>query len=328
MSKPIIFSGIKPTGNLNIGGYLGALRQWVELQNSGKYEMYFFVVDLHALTTETNAERLRKRTMELAAEFIAAGIDPTKSHIAIQSHVPEHAELAWIFNCVTPVAELYRMTQFKDKSQKQEKNVNAGLLTYPTLMAADILLYKATVIPVGEDQVQHVELARDIARWFNNRYGNYFPEPKHLLTKTPRVMGLLEPTKKMSKSDDSPGNVIDIHDEPEVIESKLKKAVTATEGGGSAPGVKNLLSLLLEFGDKKRYDEFVAAEKSRTIRYGDLKSELAKAISGHFAEFRKKRSELLGDETKLNEILKKGATEARQVASKTMEEVRKMVGIR
>lgn len=328
MSKPIIVSGIKPTGALNIGGYLGALKNFVELQNSGKYQLYFFIADLHALTTEANAGRLRERSRELAAEFLAAGIDPEKSCFFMQSHIPEHAELAWIFNCLTPVTELYRMTQFKDKSQKQEKNINAGLLTYPELMAADILMYKPSFIPVGEDQIQHVELTRDIARWFNNRYGEFFPEPKHLLTKTPRVMGLLEPTKKMSKSDDNPGNTIDIHDEPEVIEAKLKKAVTANSGGSTAPGVQNLLLLLKEFGGKKIYEQFLAAEKDGTIRYGDLKSALAKAIADHFTNFRKKRAALLADEKMLTEILERGATTARKVASSTMEEVRKMIGIR
>lgn len=328
MSKPIIVSGIKPTGLLNIGGYLGAIKNWVDLQNSSKYEQYIFIADLHALTTETDAKRLQQQTTELLVTLIAAGIDPKKTCLFVQSHVPQHAELAWIFNCLTPVTELFRMTQYKDKAQKQAQTINAGLLTYPTLMAADILLYQPTFIPVGEDQIQHVELTRDIARWFNNRYGIFFPEPKHLLTRTPRIMGLLEPTKKMSKSDDSPGNAIDLKDEPEVIEAKLKKAVTATGGGFEAPGVKNLLSLLKEFGEEKIYDKFVADEKSGTIRYGDLKQALAEAASAYFADFRKVRAELLTDENKLNKILADGAKKAQKVAEKTMAEVKKLVGLR
>lgn len=327
MSKPIIVSGLKPTGALNIGGYLGALRNFVELQNSGKYQMYLFVADLHALTTEDNPERLRQQTTELAATMIAAGIDPKKTCLFIQSDVPQHAELAWIFSNVTPVSELFRMTQFKDKSQKQEKNINAGLLTYPILQAADILIYKGQVVPVGQDQVQHVELTRDVSRWFNNRYGEFFPEVKHVLTSVPKVMGLLDPSKKMSKSDGNPGNVIELHDEPEIIEAKFKKAVTANAGGGSAPGVQNLLLLLKEFGGKKIYEQYLAAEKDGTIRYGDLKSALAVAIADHFADFRKKRTALLADEKKLLKILETGASEAGKVAKNTMVQVRKLVGI-
>ncbi|HLD60911.1 MAG TPA: tryptophan--tRNA ligase [Patescibacteria group bacterium] len=327
MPKPIVLSGIQPTGNLHIGNYLGAVKNWVELQNSGKYQMYIFIADLHSLTGNLTPDVLRKQITITCAELVAAGIDPKKTTFFVQSQIPEHTELTWVFNSVTPIAELYRMTQFKDKSERQEKNINAGLLTYPILQAADILLYKGEQVPVGLDQAQHLELTRDIARWFNNRYGEYFPDTKPLFTEIPKVMSLLEPTKKMSKSLGQ-GHVIELADEPEVVESKLKKAVTATEGGGAAPGVQNLLMLLKQFGDKKTYSDFVKAEKDGTIRYGDLKTVLAEAIGNYFADFRKKRAELLKNPKQLEKIMKAGANEAQKIASKTMEEVRKLVGIR
>lgn len=327
MAKPVIFSGIQPTGNLHIGNFLGAVNNIVKLQNGGDYQMHYFIADYHSLTGTQDASERRATILSLAAELIAAGIDPDKTTFFVQSHVPEHTELAWIFNCITPLAELYRMTQFKDKSEKQDKNINAGLLTYPALMAADILLYHGTVVPVGQDQTQHLELSNDIARWFNNRYGDYFSEIKGRFTEIPKVMSLLEPTKKMSKSAGA-GHVIELADEPNVIEKKLSKAVTATEGGGLAPGVQNLLLLLKQFGDEATYKKFVAAEKDGTIRYGDLKKELATAISATFADFRAKRAELLKNPDKLQAILDKGAAKARVTAERTMADVRKLVGIR
>ncbi len=327
MAKPVIFSGIQPTGNLNIGNYLGAVRNWVELQNSGKYEMYIFIADLHAMTGNMSASERREQTQKTAAELIAAGIDPTKTCLFVQSHVPQHAELAWILSTVTPLAELERMTQFKDKSQKQDKNINAGLLYYPILMVADILLYHGDLIPVGQDQIQHVELTRDTVRWFNKRYGDYFKEPKVLLTEVPKVMSLLHPEKKMSKSD-GPNAVVELGDEPDVIEKKLKKAVTATEGGGKAPGVENLLSLLKQFGSKETHAQFVKEEKAGTIRYGDLKAAVADAISITFADFRTKRAELLGNTNEIKRLLDIGAKKAYTVATSTMDEVRSRVGIR
>ncbi len=327
MSKPVIISGIQPTGNLHIGNYLGAVKNWVELQNSGQYEMYIFIADLHSLTGMQSAEERRKQIKTTAAELLAAGIDPKKTTFFVQSEVDGHTELGWIFNTVTHVSELERMTQFKDKSAHQEKNINAGLLTYPILQAADILLYKGQLVPIGQDQIQHLELTNDIGRWFNNRYGEFFGEVKPLLTKIPKVMSLLEPTKKMSKSLGQ-GHVVELADEPETIETKLKKAVTATEGGAGAPGVQNLLLLLKEFGDAKLHVKFVDDEKNGTIRYGDLKTALADAISKTFADFRKKRAEYLADEKKLQKVLKAGADNAQKVADKTMTEVRKLVGIK
>lgn len=327
MPKFIIFSGIQPTGNLHIGNYLGAIKNWVELQNSGKYQCYFSIVDYHSLTGGMKAEDRHDQIIKTAAELIALGIDPQKSVFFVQSHVPEHTELAWIFSTVTPVSELERMTQFKDKSIQQSKNINTGLFTYPILQAADILLYKGTLVPVGQDQVQHVELTRDIARWFNTRYKKIFPETKHLLTETPKVMSLLEPTKKMSKSLGE-GHVIELADEPHVVENKLKKAVTATTGGGKAPGAENLLLLLKHFGDKNTYVSFTRAEKAGDIRYGDLKQTLSGAIADYFADFRARRKTLLKNHNEIAEILVHGAEKAQGVAGKTMEEVRQAVGIR
>ena len=327
MSKPVIFSGIQPTGNLHLGNYLGAVKNWVELQNSGKYQMYIFIADLHSLTGNQTAEERRNQTMITTAELLAAGIDPHKVCFFLQSDIQEHTELMWILSSITSVAELERMTQFKDKSQKQAKNVNAGLLTYPILQAADVLLYHATLVPVGKDQVQHLELTNDILRWFNKRYSEYFTEVKPLLTPTPKIMSLLDPSKKMSKSL-GPSYVIELADEPEVITNKLKKAVTATEGGDNSPGAQNLLLLLKEFGSKEVYEQFSQAEKNKTIRYGDLKKELAEAIGNHFTEFRKRRTELLAHPKKLLEIVEHGRVEAQKVAQKTMHEVRKLVGLR
>lgn len=325
--KPIIVSGIQPTGNLHIGNYLGAVRNWVDLQNGGEYEMYIFIADLHSLSGQIKGKELHQQIIRTAAELVAAGIDPEKTTFFVQSHVSYCTELAWIFNTITPVTELERMTQFKDKAERQSKNVNVGLFTYPVLQAADILLYKGTCVPVGQDQIQHVELTRDCARWFNKKYETYFPETKHLLTEIPKVMSLLEPTKKMSKSH-GPDSIIELADEPSVIEKKLKKAVTASEGGKGAPGVENLLSLLKHFGTKELHKQFVSAEKDGSIRYGDLKKAVADAISNYFIDFRKRRDELMNNPDEIAEYLLRGAEKARVVAEKTMTDVRKIVGIR
>lgn len=327
MSQPIVFSGIQPTGNLHVGNYLGAIKNWVELQNLGQYQLYICVVDLHSLTGSLTAPERRAGITTLAAELLAAGLDPDKTTLFVQSHVPEHAELAWIFNCVTPVAELYRMTQFKDKSARQEKNINAGLLTYPVLQAADILLYHATRVPVGKDQEQHLELTNTILRGFNRRYGDYFKPIKPLLTTTPKVMSLLEPDKKMSKSLGA-GHVIDLADEGPTIEKKLAKAVTATAGGSKSAGAENLLTLFKEFGDQTAHQKFAAAEKAGIIKYAELKAALAGAIVAHLADFRRRRAMLLKNPEKIHSLLETGAQRARASAAKTMAEVRELVGIR
>ncbi|PIZ95851.1 MAG: tryptophan--tRNA ligase [Candidatus Magasanikbacteria bacterium CG_4_10_14_0_2_um_filter_33_14] len=325
--KKIVFSAIQPTGNLHIGNYLGAVRNWVELQKNEDYECIFCIADYHAMTGDKTAQDRRDQIILMAAELLALGIDPKKSTFFVQSHVPEHTELAWIFNTITPLAELERMTQFKDKSKKQAKNINTGLLTYPILQAADILMYKGNFVPVGQDQIQHVELTRDTARWFNNRYGEYFPETEALLTETPKIMSLLEPTRKMSKSYGL-SHVLELADEPEVILAKLKKAVTASEPGEKSPGVENLLLLLKNFADETVYNNFVEAEKNGTIKYGELKETLAQAIGDYFADFRENRTQYLEDRSFLATVLSEGEIKASKIAKASMKEVRHLIGIR
>ncbi|MBU0661593.1 tryptophan--tRNA ligase [Patescibacteria group bacterium] len=327
MKKKVIFSGIQPTGNLHIGNYLGAVKNWVALQNSGEYDCYFAVVDYHSLTGDMKPQDRHDQIVRTAVELIAAGIDPEKSTLFIQSQVSAHAELAWIFNCITPMAELERMTQFKDKSARQEKNINVGLFTYPSLMSADILLYHGTHIPVGEDQIQHVELTRSTARWFNNKYGDYFTEPELMITETPRIKSLLEPIKKMSKSLGA-GHVIELADSPEIIEKKLKKAVTASEGDASAPGVDNLLLLMKHFATEDQFALYTKAVADGTVRYGDLKSDLAEALANKFSSFREKREALLSNHDVIAEQLFAGAERAQATAQKTMDVVKEMIGLR
>ncbi len=338
----IVVSGIQPSGPLHIGNYLGALRYWLDLQKNSKYHCYFFIADLHALTQGKPAKELRENTLTLAAELLALGIDPKKSTLFVQSHVPAHTELAWILNCVTPIAELERMTQYKDKASRQTENINAGLLTYPVLQAADIVIYQGTTVPVGEDQVQHLELTRNIARWFNNRYGKTFAEPKALLTPTPRVMSLTSPMQKMSKSLGEK-NVIGLADEPLAILEKIAKAVTESTGvipvaytkgqwkltttetlSEGAIGAYNLLKLLETFGTKKENLHFTKAP----IAYRELKETLARAIAGHFAEFRARRKKLLQQKSSLEKHLAIGAKRANQITQKTIAVVRKKIGVR
>lgn len=323
MSKEAITSGIRPTSRLHIGNYLGALKQFVQLQNTGKFDCYYFLVDLHALTTPFEPKELRQTTLEVAAEYLAAGVDPNKSTLFLQNHVPEHSELAWIFNCITPLGELERMTQFKDKSSQHRENINAGLLTYPSLMAADILLYKPTGVPVGEDQVQHVELTRVIARKFNNRFGQTFPEPKTYERNPLRIKSLTHPDRKMSKTGDE---ALMISDEPTELERKLKKAVTASEGKTS-PGVENLIQLMEFFGPDSEVKQFKSAIKDGSIKYSELKMSLAGHIGEHFKEFREKRKALLEKPKVLTEILAEGAKKARVTAGKTLAEVKEKLGL-
>ncbi|MFH1287044.1 MAG: tryptophan--tRNA ligase [Candidatus Magasanikbacteria bacterium] len=327
MKKQVIFSGIQPTGNLHIGNYLGAIKNWIELQESGKYDCYFCIVDYHALTGNLGAKERRAQILKTAAELLALGVDPDKSTFFIQSYVPEHTELAWILNTVSPFSELERMTQFKDKSKQQKKNVNVGLFTYPVLQAADILMYHGDFVPVGEDQVQHVELTRDVAKWFNKRYGDYFPETKVKLTKIPRVKSLLDPEKKMSKSL-GPNHVVELADEPAVLEKKFKKAVTATKPGDMTPGVQNLMNIVYAFEDRTISKAFEFAMEEKTIQYGKLKESAARGVSAFFEEFREKRKELLVNPAKVADMLDDGALRAREVAQKTLEDVRTLVGLR
>ncbi|OGY43978.1 MAG: tryptophan--tRNA ligase [Candidatus Buchananbacteria bacterium RIFCSPHIGHO2_01_FULL_39_8] len=322
MSKEIILSGIQPTGKLHIGNYLGALKNFVELQD--KHECYFFIADYHSITENYDPKIKQQQVVELAADFLAAGLNPNKCTIFVQSHLPEHTELAWIFNCITPIAYLERMTQYKDKSVRQKENINVGLFDYPVLQAADILMYRATAVPVGKDQDQHVELTRQIARFFNNRFGQTFTEPKTLHTDSPKVMSLLEPDKKMAKSLGD-NHCIYINDNPAIIKAKLAKAVTDT-GDGKGEGAKNLLELVKIFGKNKVYQKFVADSKNGNLKYSELKQELVSNIADYFAEFRKNKAKISEDE--VNKILGSGAKKAAKVAEKTMMEVRKKIGIR
>jgi len=319
-----IVSGIRATGRLHVGNYLGALKQFVELQAENKGSSYFFIADLHALTTPFDPKELTENTYHVVAEYLAAGINPEKSTFFLQNHVLEHAELAWIFNCITPLGELERMTQFKDKSRQHNSNINAGLLTYPTLMAADILLYKPTAVPVGDDQVQHVELSRTVARKFNSRFGETFPEPKTYMQKPLRIMSLKAPEKKMSKSGDE---ALMLDDQPSDVLTKMKKAVTATAGSDASPGVDNLFHLLEHFGDAVQLKHFAMTRKDGTLKFSELKETLASAISGHFADFRERKKELLSDRKKLDKILTEGADKARLAARETLKEVKGKLGL-
>lgn len=323
-NKEIIVSGMRATGKLHIGNYLGALRQFLEIQEDKNKNCYFFIADLHALTTPFKPEELRKNELEIVSEYLAAGIDPKKSTFFLQSHVQEHTELAWIFNCITPLPELERMTQFKDKSATHKTNINAGLLTYPTLMAADILLYKANGVPVGEDQVQHVELSRIVARKFNNAFGSTFPEPKTYERKPLRIQSLKNPEKKMSKTADDP---LYISDNEEEVKRKIKKAVTGSDGHGSNAGVDNLMSLLAHFGTIQEVAYFTDGIRDNTIKFSELKETVSKNISDYFNDFREKKNDFLSKPDVLAEILAEGAKKARKTANETMLEVKEKIGL-
>lgn len=325
MSKPRIISGIQPTGKLHLGNYLGSLKHFVELQDSGKYECYFFIADLHSLTENYDPKQKQADVLEVIASFLSLGLDPKKSTLFLQSAIPAHTQLAWIFNTLTPMGELERMTQYKDKSARQKNNVNVGLFTYPLLQAADILIYKPFGVPVGQDQVQHVELARMITRKFNTKYGELFPEPKELLTPVPKVMSLLEPEKKMSKSLGDP-HVINLTDEPEIIKKKLARAVTATEGGSDNPGVENLLTILEQFNPAKS-KAFWQQEADRTIRYSDVKAVLTDTLDQTFSIFRKEHARLLAHPKECAKVLQTGNATAAKVANATLAEALAKTGL-
>lgn len=324
--KPILVSGMQPTGRLHIGNYLGALKNFVDLQNSGEYQCCFFLADLHALTEGPEPRALGENIVNLAADYLAVGLDPKKSLIYQQSLIPAHSELAWILNTVTPMGELERMTQYKDKAARQAANVNAGLFDYPVLMAADIILYGAKFVPVGDDQMQHLELTRTVARRFNARFGDTFIEPKGVLTQTPRVMSLKDPSKKMSKSD--PESCLFIDDPPEDIKRKLARAVTDSDSTISydpkkKPGLSNLLEIYGAFEGKDPHAVVIEFEERR---YSDLKAGLAELIAGHFAEFRRRKAQLLAKPATIRKILAAGSKRAGAVADKKMAEVRERVG--
>jgi len=325
MQKQISVSGIQPTGTLHIGNYLGMLKGAVDLQNSGQYDCFYFIVDLHSLTGEFKAEEKRQQILEVAAGCLAAGLDPKQSTLFIQSHVPAHTELGWILNTITPMGELSRMTQYKDKADRMENNV--GLFTYPVLMAADIFLYNASVVPVGDDQDQHVELARTIARKFNGRFGQTFVEPKAVHTTTPRVMSLDNPERKMSKS--LPAGCIFIDDAPEVIKKKVMSAVT--DSGSEVkydptnkPGVSNLLEITSALSGKEILElEILFTGK----QYGEFKSYVAQVITDYFAPIRERKAKLLKNPEKVLKIFAAGSAKANKIAEKKLAEVYEKVGL-
>ncbi len=323
-----IFSGIKATGRLHIGNYLGAIKNWVNLQNNLEYKTFYSIVDLHSLTIDIPPAKLRQNILDMAIDLLACGIDPDKSVLFVQSEVKAHAELAWIFNCILPVAELERMTQFKDKAKQHKHNVNVGLFDYPVLMAADILLYHATLIPVGEDQQQHIELTRKIAKKFNQRWGRYFKEPQALLTPTPRLMALNKPDKKMSK-DLGPKSYIALYDSPDVIKEKISKAVTDTgKSGQQNLGGQNLLNLFKAFVD----DEAIVAKfeedyKNGELQYAKFKPMLANVIINSLKPIQQKRKELEKNKDYVYQALKHGAEQAQIVAQATMQAVQDLVGL-
>lgn len=326
-NKKVIFSGIQPSGDLTIGNYLGALKNWVTLQD--EYEPYYCVVDLHALTVRQNPAELRERTLKNIAIYVASGLDPEKNTIFIQSHVPAHSEAAWILNCFCYMGELSRMTQFKDKSQKAGESVNAGLFTYPVLMAADILLYNTDLVPVGSDQKQHIELARDLAIRFNNLYSPTFKVPEAYIGQSgARIMDLQEPTKKMSKSAENPNGYILIMDPPDVIRKKISRAVTDDIGvvrySEEQPGISNLINIMCTVTNKKPED----IEKEYEGKgYAQFKSDVAEALIEELRPVQEKVKELLQDKAYIEQIYKTGAEKASSVAYRTLRKMQRKLGL-
>ncbi len=324
--KPILLSGIQPSGHLCIGNYLGALKNWVNLQES--HDSIFLVVDMHALTVRQNPAELRQRCLSYVAQYIACGIDPEKSTIVIQSHVPQHAELMWILSTLTYMGELHRMTQFKDKSKKHAANINAGLFTYPILMASDILLYQADLVPVGADQKQHLELARDLAIRFNSTYSDTFVVPEPCIPKAgARIMSLQEPEKKMSKSDDNLNNLIAILDSADIVKRKIKRAVTDSGSevkmDKSRPGISNLVQLYSLITDLSVKE--VESQYSGKM-YSDFKTDLGNVIAEFLEPIQKKYNEISKDKDYLESVLSKGAENAFYRGRKTLSKVYRKVG--
>ncbi|WMJ75750.1 MULTISPECIES: tryptophan--tRNA ligase [unclassified Sedimentibacter] len=326
-NKKVIFSGMQPSGSLTLGNYLGALKNWVKLQ--GEYDSYYCVVDMHAITVPKEPKNLRKNTLEVLANYIAAGLDPDQVTLFIQSHVSAHAELSWVLNCLTYFGELGRMTQFKDKSQKLDNNsIPAGLFTYPVLMAADILLYQADLVPVGEDQRQHLEITRDIAQRFNNRFSETFKVPDAFISKDgAKIMSLQDPTSKMSKSDPNENSYIILMDDPDAVRRKLKRAVTDSEGvvryDNNQPGVKNLINIYSKITGKSS-DEIVSLYDGKG--YAQFKEDVAEIIIGELKPLQDKIDYLLKNKDYLERIYVKGAEKAEVVARKTLRKVYKKVG--
>ncbi len=326
MARPILLSGIQPSGNLMIGNYAGALKNWVELQD--KYDCIFILVDLHTITVRQDPAKLRQKCLEFLALYIACGLDPEKNTMFIQSHVPTHAEMTWVFNCYAYMGELNRMTQFKEKSQKHKKNINVGLFDYPVLMAADILLYQTNLVPVGEDQRQHLEFTRELARRFNGIYGETFKEPEAFIPKVgARIMSLQDPARKMDKSDEDTRNYIGLLDNPDMIMKKFKTAVT--DSGKEIvyredkPGIANLMTIHSTFSGKS----FNEIEKEYQGKgYGDFKKGVAGAVIEGLKPIQQRYNEVVDNKDYLNKILKRGATEALRRSWLILDDVYKKIG--
>lgn len=325
--KKVVFSGIQPSGQLTIGNYLGALKNFSAF--SDEYRCYYCVVDEHAITVRQNPAELRRRTYDTLALYIACGLDPEKNVLFVQSHVPGHAELGWILDCYTMFGELSRMTQFKDKSRKNADNINAGLFTYPALMAADILLYQTEMVPVGDDQKQHLEIARDIAERFNGIYGDTFVVPEPFINKTPsaRIMSLAEPTKKMSKSDENENATVRILDDRDAIIRKFKKAVTDSgseiRAGEGKDGIINLMSIYGAFTGKT-FEEIEREFEGRG--YGEFKLAVGEACADSLAPVQAEFKRLSADKAYLEQVMTRGAAEAHHDSLRTMSKVRRKIG--
>ncbi len=326
--KKRILSGIQPSGSLTLGNYVGALRNWVDLQQTDEYECYFMLADLHSITVRQTPKDFRKNAMDLLALFIASGIDPEKSPIFFQSHVPAHAQLSWVLTCNTYMGELSRMTQFKDKSKKFEGNINAGLFTYPSLMAADILLYQADLVPVGQDQKQHLELTRDLANRFNNAYSDTFKVPDPYIPKVgAKIMSLQNPEQKMSKSDTNENGYILLLDPVDVAVKKIKRAVTDSgsevkRGEGKA-GIENLMSIYSAMTGKSM-DTIEAEFEGKG--YGDFKNAVAESVADCLSPIQKRYQELMTNKDYLEQIYRNGAEAATRTAMKTLSKVYRKVG--
>ena len=326
--KQKLFSAVQPSGAVTIGNYIGAIRNFAKLQD--EYDCIYAVADLHAITVRQEAAQLRRNTMELMALFIACGIDPKKCVLFVQSHVPAHCELAWVLNTVTYPGELSRMTQFKDKSARHAENVNMGLMDYPVLMAADILLYQAALVPVGADQKQHLELTRDLAIRFNNRYGQTFTVPEGYILKHSgaRIMSLADPAKKMSKSDDNVNAFVTMDDDRDTVLRKFKRAVTDSDADirydpEGKPGVSNLLTIYHAFTGKSIAD----AEKEFAGKgYGDFKLAVGEVVADALAPIHAEKARLIDDKAYLNGIMQEGAETAKRIARKTLSKVYRKVG--
>lgn len=325
--KKVIFSGIKPSGELTLGNYLGAIKNWVKLQD--EYDCYFCVADLHAITVKQEPKDLRRRTLEILSIYIASGIVPEKNTMFIQSHVPAHCEASWLLTCSTYMGELSRMTQYKDKSKNMGDSISAGLFNYPVLMAADILLYNTDLVPVGKDQKQHLELARDIGERFNNLYSPTFTIPDgYIPTSAAKIMDLQDPSKKMSKSEENPNGYILIMDPPEVIRKKISRAVTDSVGEvnytDEQPGVKNLVNILSAI---KSVSPEEIVDSYRGKGYADFKKDVAEAIISELEPVQSKVKELLNNKEYLETIYKAGAEKANYVSMKTLRKMQKKIGL-